>query len=156
MKTKFMLRDHFSVINNDFKCLHCQHPVSANSLVSGVHNRNHCPYCLWSRHMDLHRPGDRLAACRAGMRPVGLTLKKTGKKYGPGTGELMLIHLCHDCGKVSINRIAADDDPEMILTIFENSAHLDRQVHLLFALQGIQALQRSDRRTVQAQIMGQN
>jgi hypothetical protein len=56
------------------------------------------------------------------MQPVGLTLKREYKKYsGAGVGELMLIHRCVDCGKASINRIAADDDPETILEVFSCS-----------------------------------
>src|SRR5512133_632213 len=77
--------------NRDFKCNHCRQHVSAASFLSGVVNRNHCPYCLWSRHLDYYKPGDRLAACKAKMRPVGLTLKATRKKYSPESqGELML------------------------------------------------------------------
>src|SRR5512137_2268473 len=66
-----------------FKCVFCHVFVSAEPALSGVQNRNHCPYCLWSRHLDLLRPGDRLAACKEKMKPVGLTFKKTAKKYGP-------------------------------------------------------------------------
>ena len=59
-------------INADFRCQHCGAYVSASRVLSGVSNRNHCPYCLWSRHLDLFEAGDRLAACKAPMRPVGL------------------------------------------------------------------------------------
>jgi hypothetical protein len=56
------------------------------------------------------------------MRPVGLALKKTNKKYGGAfTGELMLVHQCLECGKKVINRIAADDDVETILAVFQAS-----------------------------------
>lgn len=33
----------------------------------------------------------------------------------------MLVHACTGCGSVSINRIAADDDPKTILEVFRNS-----------------------------------
>ncbi len=33
----------------------------------------------------------------------------------------MLVHICTDCESVSINRIAADDDPKTILEVFRNS-----------------------------------
>ena len=80
-----------------FFCKHCNGYVSSAAFLSGVQNRNHCPYCLWSRHLDLYSAGDRLSACKSSMRPIGLTSKATNKKYGPGRGELMLIHLCTDC-----------------------------------------------------------
>lgn len=109
----------------DFKCIHCRSHVSANPFLSGVHNRNHCPYCLWSRHLDLYRSGDRLAACKGQMRPIGLALKKTNKKYGKDQGELMLVHQCLDCGKVSANRIAADDIADYLYEVYEHSLDLD-------------------------------
>jgi RNHCP domain len=71
------------IIENGFKCVHCHGFVSLASGLSGVRNRNHCPYCLFSRHLDLHAPGDRLSACKALMQPVGLTIKAVRKKYGP-------------------------------------------------------------------------
>lgn len=104
-----------------FRCGCCRNPVHNLPQVSGVLNRNHCPYCLWSKHLDLHRPGDRLAACKALMRPVGVALKSTPKRYGLSPGELMLAHLCLECGKVSLNRIAADDDADRILAVYNLS-----------------------------------
>lgn len=124
MKVKYQYRN--IDINDDFKCVHCRYHVSTDSNLSGVINRNHCPYCLYSRHLDLHKAGDRLSACKGKMRPVGLTLKKTNKKYGDAKqGELMLIHLCSECYKVSINRIAADDLASNLYEIFASSQHLD-------------------------------
>jgi len=56
------------------------------------------------------------------MKPVGLTMKKSRNKYQLSPrGELMLVHACTGCGSVSINRIAADDDPKTILEVFRNS-----------------------------------
>jgi len=107
-------------INSDFKCLHCRNYVSSAALLAGVQNRNHCPYCLWSRHLDLFEAGDRLSACKAPMRPIGLTVKRRRKKYATtAAGELMLVHQCLECEHVSINRIAADDVPQALLEVFE-------------------------------------
>ena len=91
-----------------FRCIHCGAHVVTSPLYAGVLNRNHCPYCLWSRHLDLFAAGDRLCACKAPMRPLGLTLKQSRKKYvREDGGELMLIHACIECNNLSINRIAA-------------------------------------------------
>jgi hypothetical protein len=108
-----------------FKCSHCHVYVSSEPFLSGVNNRNHCPYCLWSRHLDLFEAGDRLSACKGMMRPVGLALKKTRKKYGLDQGELMIVHQCAECGKASINRIAADDLADRIFEVYEESFDLD-------------------------------
>lgn len=112
-------------INADFLCAHCLNHVSAAKLFSGVNNRNHCPYCLWSRHMDLFEAGDRLSACKGSMRPVGLTHKRSRNKYATqAIGELMLVHQCVECETISINRIAADDVSDVILDVFETSASI--------------------------------
>src|SRR5258708_33457603 len=100
----------------DFDCCHCRLGVSAEALLSGVNHRNHCPFCLWSKHVDLRAAGDRLSACKAPMRPAGLTFKRVRKKYAPNgeaglppRGELLLVHHCTACRAVSLNRLAADD-----------------------------------------------
>ncbi len=40
-----------------FTCGHCGRRVGP--LPSGGRNRNHCPYCLFSRHVDAERSGER-------------------------------------------------------------------------------------------------
>ena len=108
----------------DFDCGHCRLRVSAEPLRSGVQHRNHCPYCLWSKHVDLRAAGDRLCACKGPMRPVGLARKQRHKKYAPDTepsGELLLVHQCAACGAFSLNRIAADDSPGRLLEVFAAS-----------------------------------
>lgn len=124
----------------DFVCLHCRRLVQVHMLLSGVRNRNHCPHCLSSRHLDLFEAGDRLAACLGTMQPVALTLKHDGNKYAVNSGELMLVHVCSECGKVSINRIAADDDNEMILQVFRASRSLESSVQISLAQSGIMPL----------------
>ena len=125
----------------DFSCQHCQQPVSADRRVSGVNHRNHCPYCLWSKHVDLHESGDRLAACKGPMRPVGLTQKRRLKKYASQQpGELMLVHHCAGCGALSINRLAADDQAAVVLAVFEESLAEGAAWKAQAAVEGIEVL----------------
>ena len=141
----------------DFVCMVCHNFVSAEAALSGVHNRNHCPYCLSSRHLDLFEAGDRLSACKSNMRPVALTLKKTAKKYlRGGQGELMLVHVCDECGKPSINRIAADDDFEAVLEIFDRSRQLDYRARSILAQSGIVVLEPGDLLLVRERLLGRN
>ena len=143
-------------INSDFTCTHCGNFVSAGILAAGVNNRNHCPYCLWSRHLDLFQAGDRMAACKSPMQPVGLTLKRSRKKYVSATsGELMLVHQCCECKKISINRIAADDVPEAIIELFDFSFGLS--VHLRERIQenGITLLDSESIDLVYRQLFGE-
>lgn len=72
--------------------------------------RDHCPTCLWSRHVDADRPGDRASGCGAGMAPVGLAWKS-----GKGT---QVVHRCTRCRTVRRVRVAVDtvqpDDPAVL------------------------------------------
>ena len=138
----------------DFKCVHCHQHISADSFLSGVQNRNHCPYCLWSRHLDLYQSGDRLAACKSPMKPVGLALKKTKKKYGKSQGEMMIIHLCTECEKVSINRIAADDIVDHVYELFEQSLHIDPETRATIERSGVTLLEADDADVVEARLYG--
>ena len=147
------MRNHSSSFG-DFRCAHCRSLVSAAHMLSGVNNRNHCPYCLWSRHLDLFAAGDRLSACKAPMRPVALTMKRRRNKYSTGRGELMLVHICSGCGAPSINRIAADDDPELILTVLASSFSLPSQTRSLFGQNGIDALGDESLPLVRDQLFG--
>jgi hypothetical protein len=139
----------------DFKCAHCNVIVSSTHLLSGVNNRNHCPYCLWSCHLDLYAAGDRLSACKARMKPIGLTMKKGRNKYQRDSrGELMLIHQCSECKTLSINRIAADDDSETVIAVFQESLLLGHQMHSLCQENGIVILQAEDTKLVHSQLYG--
>ncbi len=150
------MRNDFSSFG-DFRCWHCHALVSAAELISGVNNRNHCPYCLWSCHLDLFVAGDRLSACKGQMKPIGLTMKKSRNKYRvDGRGELMLIHQCVECADISINRIAADDDSDAILNIFEDSLSQGEQIRRLCAEQGIVMLDIEQTQIVHLQLYGQS
>lgn len=138
-----------------FNCIQCGFPVAVEREQSGVVNRNHCPRCLYSRHVDEFKAGDRKSQCKSRMQPVGLTLKKTHKRYGQDTsGELMIIHHCGGCGKFSINRIAADDDAAVIYALFKRSVKLPPEWLTALALEGITLLGQADLTTVYSQLFG--
>lgn len=138
-----------------FQCKHCRQHVLTHPALSGVVNRNHCPYCLWSRHLDLDQAGDRLSACKGGMRPVGLTLKRAHKKYqAEEGGELMLVHECVECGKLSINRIAADDCPEDLLEVYRRSTKTEDALIASLTKSGIRLLDYDDFHALNARLFG--
>lgn len=74
----------------------------------GTQHRNHCPACLWSRHVD-ERPGDRAADCGSGMEPIAIAVR--------GKGEWVIIHRCTGCGELDANRSAGDDSPLLLLRL---------------------------------------
>lgn len=90
-----------------FKCVHCKQFIGAP--ISGGKHRNHCPNCLWSRHVDHNHPGDRRSDCHAAMEPIGKVVRRNG--------EQVLIHRCRNCGKDDPNRIAADDNPMLLMRL---------------------------------------
>ena len=75
---------------------------------AGSDHRNHCPHCLSSLHVD-NRPGDRASLCKGVMEPIGVWVRKNG--------EWALIHRCSACGKIVSNRIAADDNSVLLMSI---------------------------------------
>ena len=82
-----------------FVCEHCGHPTTP--LGKGTY-RDHCPQCLFSKHVDRDGPGDRLSTCHGLLRPTGVD--QSGKK------GFMILYECMACGKKSRNRAAMDDD----------------------------------------------
>ena len=75
---------------------------------AGTRHRNHCPYCLCSKHLDIE-PGDRAADCGGTMEPVAVWVRKGG--------EWAIIHRCRVCGALSSNRIAADDNQLKLISL---------------------------------------
>ena len=92
------------------------------------------------------------------MKPIGLTFKQEGiDKYGLlRQGELMLIHECLGCGKISINRIAGDDNPETILRVFEESQGLPSGKKELLKRSGIEIISEGDRKKIIIQLFGKS
>jgi hypothetical protein len=111
---------------------------------------------LWSKHVDLKESGDRLAECRGGMKPIGLTFKKEGRdKYGKiKQGELMLVHECQGCGRISVNRIAGDDDPKTVLEILAESQKLNKDKEELLTANGIVLIPKEEKEKVMVQLFG--
>lgn len=91
-------------ISEPFKCRNCRAFIGEPP--SGGRQRNHCPLCLYSLHVDDKTPGDRASECRSLMTPIGVF-------YRPNL-EQMVVHECRGCGFVRYNRIAADDNPILL------------------------------------------
>ena len=92
--------------SDTFECKHCGRTVVPQG--AGSDHRNHCPYCLFSQHLDI-TPGDREADCGGVMEPIAVWVRKNG--------EWAIIHRCKVCGALSSNRIAADDNPMKLMSL---------------------------------------
>lgn len=93
---------------SDFVCIHCRSNVPAQAW--GTKHRNHCPICLWSRHVD-DEPGDRASPCRAPMEPIAIEVRSSAG------GEWAIVHRCTACRVIGTNRIAGDDDERALLSL---------------------------------------
>src|SRR5205085_9453975 len=93
--------------------------------------------------------------CKGPMPPIGLTVKRSGKKYPTaGGGELMLVHRCALCGALSLNRMAADDFVAGAWEVFEAAPRLETEVTAEAALAGIELLGTREEEVVRAQLFG--
>ena len=88
----------FIMRNESFLCQKCGKEVTLHPTGSA---RNHCPYCLYSLHVDAEFPGDRASECHGIMEPIGIDYKKN-------KGD-MIRHRCTKCGKEILNQVAPDD-----------------------------------------------
>ncbi len=68
---------------------------------------NHCPECLWSKHVDVN-PGDRVQACQGLMKPVSVESKE---------GEYIILHKCVRCGFERKNKTVKGDNFDALVKI---------------------------------------
>ncbi|MDO8564442.1 MAG: RNHCP domain-containing protein [bacterium] len=85
----------------DFKCERC------GAEVKGTGYTNHCPKCLWSKHVDVE-PGDRAATCAGLMEPVAVAQKK---------GEWVIEQRCTKCGFTRNQSAQKEDNLEVIIEL---------------------------------------
>lgn len=91
----------FTRRTEDFDCDVCQTHVTGNGYT------NHCPTCLFSKHVDIN-PGDRASSCCGLMRPIGLDTKN---------GQQYIIHKCDKCGFVRRNKVSSQDDFKAVMAL---------------------------------------
>jgi ribosomal protein L37AE/L43A len=100
MSTKFQKRIE------DFNCERCGTPVKGSGYT------NHCPNCLWSKHVDIN-PGDRAAECGGMMEPIAFENRK---------GTYMATHRCVKCKIEKHNRLETNDNFDAAAKIVKDIA----------------------------------
>jgi len=91
----------FQKIVEDFVCGNC------GTKVKGSGYTNHCPVCLWSKHVD-NSPGDRASTCQGLMQPVAVRVTRDGYD---------LLHRCVVCKYEKWNMTSSEDHFELILKL---------------------------------------
>ena len=90
--------------DNNFTCVNCGKEVEKLKYTS----RNHCPYCLYSLHVDII-PGDRMNSCKGVLEPIAI---ENNSKKG-----YVIVFKCKKCGEITRNKSAIDDDFDKMLEI---------------------------------------
>ena len=93
----------FTKLDESFTCENCGKNVEKLNYTS----RDHCPYCLYSKHVDI-MPGDRQNTCQGLLRPIGIEKFKDSFK---------IVYKCQKCGQLHKNIIANDDDRDLIIEL---------------------------------------
>lgn len=93
----------FNELDEGFICEYCNKNIG--KLVYS--SRDHCPYCLYSKHVDIN-PGDRLNTCKGLLKPIGIEKYKDTYK---------ILYKCQKCGQNHKNIMARDDDMNKIIEI---------------------------------------
>ena len=92
----------------NFICQNC------GTFVAGNGYTNHCPHCLFSKHVDIN-PGDRASDCGGLMEPIGIVNKN---------GKTQIIHRCLKCGHHKVNKISSQDNQDLIAQLSTNPVKL--------------------------------
>ena len=96
---KDLQKKRFKKNKENFVCEKC------GSFVKGDGFTDHCPECLWSKHVDIY-PGDRGASCQGMMEPVGV--KREGERY-------FIYYRCQECGyKHRVKKVTGDNMEEVV------------------------------------------
>ena len=94
---------NFTMRDEKFICENCGEEV----LPLGYTARDHCPYCLCSKHVDIN-PGDRSNTCKGLLEPVGIEKFKDSYK---------IVYKCMRCGEAHKNIMAKDDNMDLIIEL---------------------------------------
>lgn len=98
-----MENSKFTKNDQGFICNNCGKKVAPLKYTS----RDHCPYCLYSMHVDIY-PGDRANECCGVLKPIGLEINNKG---------YVIIYKCEKCGSIKKNKSAIDDNYEKIVEL---------------------------------------
>lgn len=92
------------------------------------------------------------------MQPIAITFKnyRVNPFTDRGSGELVIVHQCLKCGRISPNRIAGDDSEYQILSIVNESMNLNRNITAQFKNMGLEPITTSNKEEAFISMFGIN
>lgn len=99
----YMPNKKFQKQKEDFVCEIC------GQFVKGSGYTNHCPQCLWSKHVDIN-PGDRQNPCKGKMEPVDAFFEN---------GKWALKQQCLKCKEIRTIRLQKGDSLDILQEIIK-------------------------------------
>ncbi|MEM0106828.1 MAG: RNHCP domain-containing protein [Candidatus Micrarchaeaceae archaeon] len=85
----------------NFICKHCGMHIKGNGYT------DHCPYCLWSLHVDIN-PGDRQSNCGGLMKPIRTIYENS---------SIIIYYKCTKCNIMKRVKAAKDDNEELLYAL---------------------------------------
>ncbi len=93
----------FQRVRENFICGICKSRVSGNGFT------DHCPNCLFSRHVDI-KPGDRSSECRGMMKPYSATYSRDC---------FTIYYRCERCGARHRVKAAGNDNRDLMISMLD-------------------------------------
>ncbi len=91
------------------------------------------------------------------MEPKAISFKRENNKYAKDQrGELMVVHRCTECGQLSRNRLAGDDNIDEVLRIFAVGTNLSDELLDQFKDEDIQVAVKADEKAVRERLFGRS
>lgn len=93
----------FSKREENFTCEMC------GAEVAGTGYTDHCPNCLWSKHVDVN-PGDRKSKCKGLMEPIRTESVRSG---------FLIKYRCKKCRMNKKSGAAKNDNNELLFKLLD-------------------------------------
>jgi len=95
---------NFVRFKESFVCENCGHKVVGDGYT------DHCPKCLWGKHVDDEIPGDRASECRGLMEPVKTVVSMSDVSF-------QIIYKCTKCRHEFRVREGEGDERELLMKL---------------------------------------
>lgn len=96
---------NFVRVKEDFVCTECGEKIIGDGYT------DHCPKCLWGKHVDKEIPGDRLSECGGRLEPVSAIYR---------AGVFKINYKCRECGYEFRVREGKGDSRERMMELTQN------------------------------------